>query len=189
MVSSILKLSVDCAAAAPVAAPAPALAPAAVAPGTAPAPACAPAATTALNSVFTSGSTRPRRGSEVSKLKFPFDVPDVVKSVIDNFVPNNGQFLAKVNHRNPSSIRYCWGVRLENEPEEEWEFSTEPKERAQLWICLGDDRCRNAMRAIKITNKQTSSATTHLDTQHKVKSARTTVAEPNQVNSNTWYTT
>ena len=138
---------------------------------------------------FTSGTTRPRRGSEASKLKFPVDVPDMVKSVIANFVPSDGQFLANVNHRSPSLIHY-WGVRLGTKPEEEWEFSNnKPKERAQLWICLGDDRCRNAMRAIKITNKQTSSATTHLDTQHKVKSARTTVAEPNQVNSNTWYTT
>ena len=91
---------------APPAALAPALAPAAVAPGAAPTPASAPAATPALHSVFASGSTRPRRGSEASKLKFPIDVPDVVKSAIANFVPSDGQFLAKVNHRNPSSIHH-----------------------------------------------------------------------------------
>ena len=92
----------------------------------------------------------------------------MVKSVIANFVHSDGQFLAKVNHRSPSSIHYYYGVRLETKPEEEREFSNEPKEHAQLWICLGDDRCRNAMRTIKITKKQASSDTTHLDTQHKV---------------------
>ncbi|CAN0455862.1 unnamed protein product, partial [Laminaria digitata] len=46
-----------------------------------------------------------------------------------------------------------------------------------LWVCLADDKCRTAQRTTKITNKQTSSATTHLDTQHKIKSTRTAVAE------------
>ena len=157
MVSSIPKLSVECAAAAPDAAPAPTHAPAAVAPGAAPAPVSAPAATTALHSVFTSGSTRPRQESEVSKLKFLVDVLDVVKPAIANFVRSEGRVLPNVYHRNPSSIDY-WGAWLETKPEEEWQVSNKkPKERAQLWICLGHDRCRNAMPAIKISNKQTSS--------------------------------
>ena len=157
MVSSIPKLSVECAAAAPDAAPAPTHAPAAVAPGAAPAPVSAPAATTALHSVFASGSTRPRQGSEVSKLKFLVDVLDVVKPAIANFVRSEGRVLPNVYHRNPSSIDY-WGAWLETKPEEEWQVSNKKlKERAQLWICLGHDRCRNAMPAIKISNKQTSS--------------------------------
>ena len=123
----------DCAAAEPGAAAAPALAPAAVAPGAAPAPASSPATTTALHSVFTSGSSRPRRGSEASKLKFPVDVPDVGKSDIVNFVLRHGRILAKVTHRNPSSVHYCWDVRLITASEEEGEFSNEPNERAQLW--------------------------------------------------------
>ena len=44
-------------------------------------------------------------------------------------------------------------MRLETKPEDDWEFSDKPTERAQLWICLGDDRCRNAKRTIKITNR------------------------------------
>ena len=79
---------------------------------------------------FMSGSTRPRRGSEASKLKFSIDVSDVVKSNIAGFVPSDDQFLAKVNHRHSSSIHYC-GVRLEIKPTEEWEFANnKPKERA-----------------------------------------------------------
>ena len=160
---------------------APALGPAAAAPSAAATPASAPAATTAHHSVFTSGSTRPRQRSEASKLKFPIDVPDVVKSAIANFLPSDRQCLAKVNHRKHGSI-YYWGLRLETKPEGDWEFSyNKPKERAQLWICHGDDRCRNPKRAIEITNKQTSCATTHLDTQHKVKCARTTVAKQKSV--------
>ena len=110
-------------------------------------------ACTALHSIFTLGRTRPRRGSGASKLKFPIDIPDVIKSAIANFVPSDGQVLAKVNHPNPGSIHYR-GARLEIKPEEEWEFANhKPRERAHLWICLGDDRCRNAKHGIKITNK------------------------------------
>ena len=105
-------------------------------------------------------------------------MPDVVKSAIVNFVPSDAEFLAIVNHRNPSSIHYYCGVQLETKPGEGRDFyNNKKKQRAQMWTRLEDDRYRNAMRGIKITNKQTSSATAHLDTQHKVKSARTTVAE------------
>ncbi|CAN0532232.1 unnamed protein product, partial [Laminaria digitata] len=110
-------------------------------------------------------------------VKFPTDVPDVVKAAIDNYGPSDGHFLAKVNHRSPIIIHF-WGVRLDTKPEAEWVFDkNKPKERSQLWVCLADDKCRTAQRTIKITNKQTSSATTHLDTQHKIKSTRTAVAE------------
>ncbi|CAN0458440.1 unnamed protein product, partial [Laminaria digitata] len=110
-------------------------------------------------------------------VKFPTDVPDVVKAAIDNYGPSDGHFLAKVNHRSPGIIGF-WGVRLDTKPEAQWVFDkNKPKERSQLWVCLADDKCRTAQRTIKITNKQTSSATTHLDTQHKIKSTRTAVAK------------
>ena len=80
-----------------------------------------------------------------------------------------------MNHHDPSSI-HSWGVQIEIKPEEEWEFANnKQKERAQLWIRLEGEKCRHANRDIKITNKQTSSATTHLDTQHKMKRERTAV--------------
>ena len=68
MVNSIPKLSVDPLLLQLIATPAPGLAPvAAAAPAAAPTPASAAAATTALHSVFTSGSTQPRRGGGVGR--------------------------------------------------------------------------------------------------------------------------
>ena len=44
-------------------------------------------------------------------------------------------------------------------------------------MCLVDEKWRNAKHGVKITSKQTSSATTHFSTQQKVKRTRTAVAE------------
>ena len=69
-----------------------------------------PAATSVALSL-TLGGTKPRggegRGSS-SSLKFPRDVPDVVKTAINNYVPSEDYYLAKVNHGNPSII-HSWG--------------------------------------------------------------------------------
>ena len=46
----------------------------------------------------------------------------------------------------------------------------QPKARSQLWMCLAD-----AKHGVKTKSSKTSSATTHLSTQHKVKRTRTAV--------------
>ncbi|CAN0051294.1 unnamed protein product, partial [Sphacelaria rigidula] len=105
-------------------------------------------------------------------------VPIAVKTAINNYIPAEGRYVARPNARSPSVIHF-WGVRLDTKPEEEWSYDEKgkPVEREQFFSCQADEDCRNERTMIKITSKQTSSATTHLDKQHNIKSSRTQAAD------------
>lgn len=139
--------------------------------------AASPAALAPIFDVRNSGS-RGRSKGKTTGLKFPEHVPIAVKVAISNYTPDEGRYIARPNTRSPSVIHF-WGVRLDTKPEEEWRYDDKgkPLEREQFFLCQADEECRNKKRMIKITSKQTSSATTHLDKQHNIKSSRTQAAD------------
>ena len=126
-------------------------------------------------------TTRTSRDPNVNEMpKFPQAVPGEVQTAIRTYTPdaNSGHYRAQLQGRNPSVITY-WGVRLETIPKDKFQLDDKNKtvERPQLFVCLADQKCRNNGTVIKITNRQTSSATTHLLAQHKIKSSRTMAAD------------
>lgn len=135
-----------------------------------------PAALAPIFDIRSSGK-RSRSTSKFS-LKFPEHVPSAVISAIENYEPREGLFVARPSSKNPSVIHF-WGVRLDTKPEEEWAYDEKgkPVEREQYFSCQADEACRNSNKMIKITSKQTSSATVHLDKQHNIKSSRTQAAD------------
>ena len=126
-------------------------------------------------------TTRTSRDPNVNEMpKFPQAVPGEVQTAIRTYTPdaNSGHYRAQLQGRNPSVITYR-GVWLETIPKGKFQLDDKNKtvERSQLFVCLADQKCRNNGTVIKITNRQTSSATTHLLAQHKIKSSRTMAAD------------
>ena len=58
-------------------------------------------------------------------------MPDVVKTAINNCVPSEGYYLAKVTHRSPG-ITIFWGVRLDTKPVDEWDFVMNKRRNAAV---------------------------------------------------------
>lgn len=123
-------------------------------------------------------SSSPR--TTANPIDFAEDVPSAVQTAINNYTPKDGYFRAKVHqHGRTTSVIHHWGVRLETVAEEAWPMDNKgrPLERPQLFMCMANDHCRNVSKTIKISNKQTSSATNHLAKTHHIKSGTTKTAE------------
>ncbi|CAN0403400.1 unnamed protein product, partial [Laminaria digitata] len=94
----------------------------------------------------------------------PDDVPEAVKSAIDNFKAPTGFELCPCPSSLRRSIVFNWGVRMVRK--------SVVADRGGHWVCMASHACRQARKRLVITSAQTSNATQHLSQVHKLKSAK-----------------
>ncbi|CAN0558962.1 unnamed protein product, partial [Laminaria digitata] len=98
----------------------------------------------------------------------PDDVPEAVKSAIDNFKASTGFELCPCPSSLQKSIVFNWGVRMV------WKSVVADRggHVKQERVCMASHACRQARKRLVITSAQTSNATQHLSQVHKLKSAK-----------------
>lgn len=102
---------------------------------------------------------------QAKNLRFPDNVPAAVRKAIETYTPPTGFSIAEISSAARTPIMF-WGVRLDIDDAAVGTGSSRPQE----WACLANHKCRSIKKRLKITSSQTSGATTHLSTTHKLES-------------------
>ena len=109
-----------------------------------------------------------RPSKKAKKVQYPDDVPEAVKSAIDNFKAPTGFDLCPCPSSLQRSIVFIWGVRMVRKSV----VADRGGHVKQEWVCMASHACRQARKRLVITSAQTSNATQHLSQVHKLKSAK-----------------